>query len=110
MNLWLEKNIGLSHIVFKIIKLYIYDVSFYLEIHCHLFKFASGKYDPLLNKTHIVYFKRDLRANLEVSVTKVLRIHSSNVQTNRLNKIKLNSAATESDDEVIQINHDKLMT
>ena len=54
-----------------------------------------------LTKLILFIFKRDLRANLEVSVTKVLRIHSSHVQSNRLNKIKLNSAATESDDEVI---------
>lgn len=46
---------------------------------------------------------RDLRANLEVSVTKVLRIHTNYLQSNRFNKLKLNSAATESDDEVSRL-------
>lgn len=41
----------------------------------------------------------DLRANLEIAVTKVLRIHTNFVQSNRFGKLKLNSAATESDDE-----------
>lgn len=44
--------------------------------------------------------KSDLRANLEVAVNKVLRIHVNFVQSNRFSKLKLNSAATESDDEV----------
>jgi hypothetical protein len=43
-----------------------------------------------------------MRANLEVAINKVLRIHDNFATSAKMNQLKLNSAAaTESDDEVI---------
>lgn len=51
----------------------------------------------------VIRLCRDMRASLEVAIAKVLRIHNNFITTVRMNQLKLNSANTESDDEVISV-------